>query len=337
MKAVVMAGGFGTRLRPLTEKLPKPMAHVANRPMMEHVVRLLAAEGIDDLEVLLHFYPGEDQLLLRGRDSLGGPDELRERRGGLRHRGGGEERGGAALRDLHGDQRGHHHRLRPVEGDRLPQGTRGGGHHRPDARPQPPAVRHRDHRGGRPDRPLPREADVGGGLLRHDQHGDLHRRARSARPHPAEEELGLQQEPLSRHAGPGRSPARLRRGGVLEGRRESRRVPERPPRPPGGEGEDRLRRGEGGGAERLDRRGVEGRLHGGAVQRAPREEVRRRVRGDDEQRRGRRRMRRRGRGGHSSPPCCGSACRWGRGPGSSRTSSDPTSGWGAAPSSRSGR
>src|SRR5512147_2063575 len=57
MKAVVMAGGFGTRLRPLTEKLPKPMAAVANRPMMEHVVRLLAAEGIDDLEVLLHFYP----------------------------------------------------------------------------------------------------------------------------------------------------------------------------------------------------------------------------------------------------------------------------------------
>jgi len=57
MKAVVMAGGFGTRLRPLTEKLPKPMAYVANRPMMEHVVRLLAKEGIQDLEVLLYFYP----------------------------------------------------------------------------------------------------------------------------------------------------------------------------------------------------------------------------------------------------------------------------------------
>ena len=57
MKAVVMAGGFGTRLRPLTEKLPKPMAYVANRPMMEHVVRLLAREGITDLEVLLYFYP----------------------------------------------------------------------------------------------------------------------------------------------------------------------------------------------------------------------------------------------------------------------------------------
>jgi len=57
MKAVVMAGGFGTRLRPLTEKLPKPMAYVANRPMMEHVVRLLAKEGIHDLEVLLYFHP----------------------------------------------------------------------------------------------------------------------------------------------------------------------------------------------------------------------------------------------------------------------------------------
>ena len=57
MKAVVMAGGFGTRLRPITEKLPKPMAYVANRPMMEHVVRLLVGAGIPDLDVLLYFYP----------------------------------------------------------------------------------------------------------------------------------------------------------------------------------------------------------------------------------------------------------------------------------------
>ena len=57
MKAVVMAGGFGTRLRPITERLPKPMAYVANRPMMEHVVRLLKRAGILDLEVLLYFFP----------------------------------------------------------------------------------------------------------------------------------------------------------------------------------------------------------------------------------------------------------------------------------------
>jgi len=57
MKAVIMAGGFGTRLRPLTESLPKPMAYVANRPMMEHVVRLLARDGIAELVVLLYFFP----------------------------------------------------------------------------------------------------------------------------------------------------------------------------------------------------------------------------------------------------------------------------------------
>jgi mannose-1-phosphate guanylyltransferase/phosphomannomutase len=41
MKAVIMAGGEGTRLRPLTSNAPKPMMPVVNRPMMEHIVKLL--------------------------------------------------------------------------------------------------------------------------------------------------------------------------------------------------------------------------------------------------------------------------------------------------------
>jgi len=41
MKAVIMAGGEGTRLRPLTSNAPKPMLPVVNRPMMEHIVGLL--------------------------------------------------------------------------------------------------------------------------------------------------------------------------------------------------------------------------------------------------------------------------------------------------------
>ena len=40
MKAVIMAGGFGTRLRPITAHLPKPMVPVGNLPIMEHNVRL---------------------------------------------------------------------------------------------------------------------------------------------------------------------------------------------------------------------------------------------------------------------------------------------------------
>ena len=57
MKAVVMAGGFGTRLRPLTAHLPKPLVPVGNLPIMEHMVRLLKKHGFTDLSVLLYFLP----------------------------------------------------------------------------------------------------------------------------------------------------------------------------------------------------------------------------------------------------------------------------------------
>src|SRR5437764_9254372 len=57
MNAVVMAGGGGTRLRPLTSNAPKPMMPLANRPMMEHIVRLLKQHGFDDIVVTLAFLP----------------------------------------------------------------------------------------------------------------------------------------------------------------------------------------------------------------------------------------------------------------------------------------
>jgi mannose-1-phosphate guanylyltransferase/phosphomannomutase len=57
MKAVIMAGGFGTRLRPLTAHLPKPLVPVGNLPIMEHTVRLLRHHGFTDHLVLLYFLP----------------------------------------------------------------------------------------------------------------------------------------------------------------------------------------------------------------------------------------------------------------------------------------
>jgi mannose-1-phosphate guanylyltransferase/phosphomannomutase len=57
MKAVIMAGGEGTRLRPLTSNQPKPMMPLANRPMMEHIVRLLKEHGFDEIVVTLAFLP----------------------------------------------------------------------------------------------------------------------------------------------------------------------------------------------------------------------------------------------------------------------------------------
>mgnify|MGYP001194201753 FL=1 len=55
MKGVIMAGGFGTRLKPLTINRPKPMVPVANRPIMEHIVELLKRHGITDLVAILYF------------------------------------------------------------------------------------------------------------------------------------------------------------------------------------------------------------------------------------------------------------------------------------------
>src|SRR3954453_19808865 len=55
MKAVIMAGGEGTRLRPLTSNAPKPMLPLVNRPMMEHVIDLLVRHGIEEIVVRVAF------------------------------------------------------------------------------------------------------------------------------------------------------------------------------------------------------------------------------------------------------------------------------------------
>jgi len=57
MRAVLMAGGSGTRLRPLTCDLPKPMVPVLNRPMAEHIVNLLKRHQIREIITTLHYLP----------------------------------------------------------------------------------------------------------------------------------------------------------------------------------------------------------------------------------------------------------------------------------------
>jgi mannose-1-phosphate guanylyltransferase/mannose-1-phosphate guanylyltransferase/phosphomannomutase len=51
-----MAAGLGTRLRPLTYEVPKPMVPVANRPIMEHVLRLAARHGFREIIANLHWF-----------------------------------------------------------------------------------------------------------------------------------------------------------------------------------------------------------------------------------------------------------------------------------------
>jgi mannose-1-phosphate guanylyltransferase len=57
MRAMVLAAGLGTRLRPITYEMPKPMVPVLNKPVMEHILRLLARHGFTETIANLHWFP----------------------------------------------------------------------------------------------------------------------------------------------------------------------------------------------------------------------------------------------------------------------------------------
>lgn len=57
MKAMVLAAGLGTRLRPLTFEIPKPMVPVLDRPVMAHIVDLCRRQGFNQLIANLHYFP----------------------------------------------------------------------------------------------------------------------------------------------------------------------------------------------------------------------------------------------------------------------------------------
>ncbi|KAL6717584.1 mannose-1-phosphate guanyltransferase [Lecanora helva] len=57
MKALILVGGYGTRLRPLTLTLPKPLVEFANKPMIEHQVESLAAAGVTDIVLAVNYRP----------------------------------------------------------------------------------------------------------------------------------------------------------------------------------------------------------------------------------------------------------------------------------------
>lgn len=57
MKAVILAGGAGTRLQPLTTELPKPMVSLLGRPVLEHILLLLRRHQVTEAAVTLHYHP----------------------------------------------------------------------------------------------------------------------------------------------------------------------------------------------------------------------------------------------------------------------------------------
>ncbi len=71
MKAVVMAGGEGTRLRPLTSNQPKPMVPIVGKPCIEHILELLKEHGFDEVIVTVAFMPQAIRTYFGDGESLG--------------------------------------------------------------------------------------------------------------------------------------------------------------------------------------------------------------------------------------------------------------------------
>ena len=71
VKAVVMAGGEGTRLRPLTSNQPKPMVPIVGKPCMEHALDLLREHGLTEVVVTLAFMPQAIRTYFGDGESLG--------------------------------------------------------------------------------------------------------------------------------------------------------------------------------------------------------------------------------------------------------------------------
>lgn len=71
MRAMVMAAGLGTRLRPITYDVPKPVVPVANRPIIEQILLLLASHGVTDVISNLHWFPDAVRNVLGDGSHLG--------------------------------------------------------------------------------------------------------------------------------------------------------------------------------------------------------------------------------------------------------------------------
>jgi mannose-1-phosphate guanylyltransferase/mannose-1-phosphate guanylyltransferase/phosphomannomutase len=88
---MVMAAGLGTRLRPLTYGIPKPLVPVANRPVMEHILLLLRRHGVGPVIANLHWFPDTIRGPLGDGSQLGialtyeHEDELLNTAGGVRN------------------------------------------------------------------------------------------------------------------------------------------------------------------------------------------------------------------------------------------------------------
>jgi mannose-1-phosphate guanylyltransferase len=85
MKAMVLAAGLGTRLKPITFEIPKPMVPVLDRPVMAHILGLCERQGFDQVVANLHYYPDTIRDYFGERIEYRYEEELLGTAGGVRN------------------------------------------------------------------------------------------------------------------------------------------------------------------------------------------------------------------------------------------------------------
>lgn len=97
MKAMIFAAGLGTRLKPLTDTMPKALVPVCGQPLLYHVLEKLKAAGADDVVVNVHHFPDMIMDWVRTHDT-GTMVRISDERDFLRETGGGIRYAGPLLR-----------------------------------------------------------------------------------------------------------------------------------------------------------------------------------------------------------------------------------------------
>lgn len=89
MKAMIFAAGLGTRLKPLTDHMPKALVPVAGKPMLEHVISKLKEAGFDEIVINVHHFANQIIDFLKEKDNFGIPIRISDETEELLDTGGG--------------------------------------------------------------------------------------------------------------------------------------------------------------------------------------------------------------------------------------------------------
>ena len=96
--AMVLAAGFGERMRPLTLRMPKPLVPLAGRPLVDHVLDRLAQAGVKTAVVNVHYLPEQLEAHLAARKGKAPAIVISDERGVLLDTGGGTKKALTAAR-----------------------------------------------------------------------------------------------------------------------------------------------------------------------------------------------------------------------------------------------